>query len=78
MCARFLAAVEASDGDRTERAVEDMLDIGTEDDPHATDPNVYVHALLIQGAIRDGDQKAFDASMEALIVECEKPSTAPC
>jgi hypothetical protein len=47
-CNELAAAHAAQDSDRLERAVESMLDIGTEEEPRAVEPKVYAHVLLLQ------------------------------
>jgi hypothetical protein len=72
MCDRLLAAHAARDGDRVQQVVDEMSDIGTQDDPTAVVLEVYVHVLAIQNALREGSQPTFNAALEALVAECRK------
>jgi hypothetical protein len=49
-----------------------MLDIGTEEEPRAVEPKVYAHVLLLQDAIRQDSQVAFNFQMDELLDECAK------
>jgi hypothetical protein len=71
-CDELAAADSARDADRVERVVESMADIGTETEPTAVEPAVYLHVLLLLDAIRAGSQEAFNNEMDALLAECAK------
>lgn len=72
LCNQLLDAHSDRDSDRVESAVEAMLDLGTDEDPQGVEPDVYVHALLMQDMIKNDSQLGFNAELNALLAECRK------
>lgn len=74
MCDQWTAAFEGKDIDAMGRALNAMLDLGTEEDPTAVEPEVYIHAYLLARVMNEylGDPAELDFELDALNAECAK------
>jgi hypothetical protein len=66
-CGKLKTAIEAQDTEAAQEVLATMADLGTEEDPHAVDPDVYARLLILQSAT---DAESFRYAMNDLLAVC--------
>jgi hypothetical protein len=69
-CQKLVDAVNRDDQSGIQRVLREMSDPGTEEHPHAVDPDIYADVLLLGAAQGQGSNAGVRFNMAALVRDC--------